>query len=90
MPSLPITSAVVHPIVLLSTVDHFNRVAKDTRKRVVGVLLGEARKGEVDVVNSFAIPFEEEDANSSIWFLDHNYLENMAAMFKKVAGIDLH
>ena len=31
---------VVHPIVLLSVVDHFNRVAKDTKKRVVGMLLG--------------------------------------------------
>jgi len=79
-----ITKVVVHPLVLLSTVDHFNRVAKDTKKRVVGVLLGEVRKGEVDVTNSFAIPFEEDESNPSIWFLDHNFLENMGAMFKKV------
>lgn len=32
---------VVHPLVLLSIVDHYTRVAKDTNKRVVGVLLGE-------------------------------------------------
>jgi hypothetical protein len=32
---------VVHPTVLLSVVDHYNRIAKDTKKRVVGVLLGE-------------------------------------------------
>jgi 26S proteasome regulatory subunit N8 len=32
---------VVHPTVLLSIVDHYNRVAKDTQKRVVGTLLGE-------------------------------------------------
>ncbi len=55
--------------------------------RVVGVLLGEIRKGEVDVTNSFAVPFEEEDSNTNIWFLDHNYLENMSAMFKKVNGM---
>ncbi len=36
---------IVHPIVLLSVVDHYNRVAKDTRKRVVGVLLGETSQG---------------------------------------------
>jgi len=31
----------VHPLVLLSVVDHFNRVAKMAKnKRVVGVLLG--------------------------------------------------
>jgi len=79
-----ITKAVIHPLVLLSTVDHFYRAAKDTKKRVVGVLLGENRKGEVDITNSFALPFEEEESNPSIWFLDHNYLENMFAMFKKV------
>lgn len=44
----------VHPLVLLSVVDHYNRVAKDTKKRVVGVLLGSVSKGEVDVSNSFA------------------------------------
>ena len=38
-------------MVLLSTVDHYNRVAKDTRKRVVGVLLGSKYKGTVDVTN---------------------------------------
>jgi 26S proteasome regulatory subunit N8 len=48
------TSVVVHPLVLLSTVDHYNRVAKDTKKRVVGVLLGESHKGKVDVTNSYA------------------------------------
>jgi 26S proteasome regulatory subunit N8 len=37
-----------------STVDHYNRVAKDSRRRVVGVLLGETFKGRVDVTNSFA------------------------------------
>ena len=50
----PPTSVVVHPLVLLSTVDHYNRVAKDTRKRVVGVLLGETFKGTLDITNSFA------------------------------------
>jgi hypothetical protein len=52
-PNLP-TSVVVHPLVLLSTVDHYNRVAKETRKRVVGVLLGTVSKGVVDVTNSYA------------------------------------
>lgn len=45
---------VVHPLVLLSVVDHYNRVAKDSKKRVVGVLLGESYKGRVDATNSFA------------------------------------
>ena len=125
--------------VLLSVVDHYNRVAKDTSKRVVGVLLGSrskmdssgAAKGEfseestaeekenfahlstntdgeagrndeeeedvgtalneeggpgtvVDITNAFAVPFEEDSRESSIWYLDHNYLEDMYAMFRKV------
>ena len=41
---------VVHPLVLLSVVDHYNRVAKDTRKRVVGVLLGESYKARLRCV----------------------------------------
>ena len=49
-----IKEVVVHPLVLLSVVDHYNRVAKDSKRRVVGVLLGEAYKGRVDVTNSFA------------------------------------
>ena len=77
---------VLHPLVLLSVVDHYNRVARDTKKRVVGVLLGNTHKGEVDVSNSFAVPFEEDEQDQSIWFLDHSYLENMFALFKKVNG----
>ena len=45
---------VVHPLVLLSIVDHYNRVARDTRKRVIGVLLGSSSRGVVDVTNSYA------------------------------------
>jgi 26S proteasome regulatory subunit N8 len=31
-----------------------------------------------------AVPFEEDEKDPSIWFLDHSYLENMFRMFKKV------
>lgn len=33
-----------------------------------------------------AVPFEEDDKDPGIWFLDHSYLENMYRMFKKVNG----
>lgn len=75
---------VVHPLVLLSVADHYNRVAKDTKKRVVGVLLGSRTKTTVDITNSFAVPFEEDLNNPKVWFLDHNFLESMFWMFKKV------
>ncbi|KAJ2518293.1 proteasome regulatory particle subunit [Coemansia sp. RSA 1939] len=88
MPGLELTSnptkVVVHPLVLLSVVDHYNRVAKNTKKRVVGVLLGQADSTSVNVANSFAVPFEEDEKSPSVWFLDHNYIETMRDMFKKV------
>lgn len=83
MPAIP-DKVVLHPLVLLSVVDHYSRVAKDSRKRVIGLLLGELSKGTVDVSNSFAIPFEEDENDPNIWFLDHSYLEQMFKMFKKV------
>ncbi|KAI4464730.1 eukaryotic translation initiation factor 3 subunit f-related [Holotrichia oblita] len=88
MPSQEVTTSkvVVHPLVLLSVVDHFNRMSKiGNQKRVVGVLLGCWRaKGVLDISNSFAVPFDEDDKDKSVWFLDHDYLENMYGMFKKV------
>lgn len=83
VPALP-ELVVVHPLVLLSTVDHYNRVAQDTNKRVVGVLLGTTVKGKVDITNTYAVPFEEDQKDPKVWFLDHCYHENMYTMFRKV------
>lgn len=81
-----IEKVVVHPLVLLSVVDHFNRTSKvGNVKRVVGLLLGCLKKGGVlDISNSFAIPFDEDDKDKNVWFLDHDYMESMYNMFKKV------
>merc|ERR1719234_414904 len=77
---------VVHPLVLLSVVDHFSRMGKiGNQKRVVGLLLGSwSSKGILDIANSFAIPFDEDDKDRDVWFLDHEYLETMYNMFRKV------
>lgn len=37
-----------------------------------------------NLVSLFVVPFEEESDDPSVWFLDHNYVENMNDMFKKV------
>ena len=73
---------VVHPLVLLSVTDHFTRVGKTGSGRVVGILLGKWTMGgtELDVSNSFALPFDEDSKDSNIWFLDHDYLESMFAV----------
>merc|ERR1711865_1311617 len=75
---------VIHPIVLLSVVDHYNRVAKGTTKRVVGTLVGEVTDLKLHITNCFAVPFEEDPRDPQVWFLDHNFHETMFAMFKKV------
>ncbi len=81
-----ISSVVVHPLVMLSVTDHYKRVAMNTKKRVVGMLLGHSHKGRVDVVNSFAVPFAEDPTDPKVWFLDHFYLDKMYKMFRKVAS----
>lgn len=78
------TTVVVHPLVLLSVVDHYNRSCKETKNRAVGVLLGSWHGNRLDVANSFAVPFEEDDKNPEVWYLDHDYLSTMFAMFRKV------
>ena len=77
----------VHPLVLLSVADHHARaVSRGSTKRVVGILLGQDTGTTVNVANSFGIPFEEDEKDSKTWFLDHNYIEGMWEMFKKVNG----
>ena len=36
------------------------------------------------VADGHTVPFEEDEKDPSVWFLDHNYIEGMNDMFKKV------
>nr|CCC94461.1 putative 26S proteasome regulatory subunit [Trypanosoma congolense IL3000] len=81
----------VHPLVLLSLVDHFARVNKKAGKerRVAGLLLGRHLRlpdgtQVLDINNSFAVPFDEYPNNPDVWFLDTNYAEEMFSMFRRV------
>lgn len=108
------SSVIVHPLVLLSAVDHYARVygvplpssfdekyqSSKSRKRAVGILLGNyaaSRDGQitVNVASSYAgifghfyciVPFEEDDKNPEIWYLDHNFHEAMYELCRKVNG----
>ena len=84
-------TVVVHPLVLLSVVDHYYRMGyKDAQdRRVVGVILGESDKGRVVVTNSFAIPYEEDPRDPGVFYLDHDYLEFMYSMFRKVRMLQI-
>lgn len=82
--SLSHNNITVAPLVLLSVLDHFNRTNTPSDKRCVGVILGDASGTTVTVASSFALPFEEDEKNPDVWFLDHNYIENMNEMCKKI------
>lgn len=75
---MPLEKATIAPLVLLSVVDHYKRVSAP---RVVGVLLGTSGSSVVNITNSFAIPFEENEEN---FFFDTSYLQNMFELFYKV------
>ena len=61
-------------------------MARSSSKRVVGVLLGQDNGKVINVANSFAVPFEEDEKDSKTWFLDHNFIDSVWEMFKKVNG----
>ena len=33
------------------------------------------------------MPFEEDERDPRTWFIDHNFIEDMVTMFKKVNGV---
>jgi len=72
------TNVIIHPLVLLSVVDHYNRVAKNTKKRVVGVLLGQWNPDNtVNVANSYASMYiyifeGSQYINLFYWFMIHS------------------
>lgn len=83
------SEVVVHPLVLLSVGDHYNRLTVKTHdSRVVGALLGTRTGSTVDITNSFAVPFEEDPTNPDVWFLDHTYLSTMLWLFKRINNND--
>lgn len=82
--SVPYEQVVVAPLVLLSVLDHHKRTSTPDNKRCLGVILGDSSSSTVRINNCFALPFEEEEKNPDVWFLDHNYIENMNEMCKKI------
>jgi 26S proteasome regulatory subunit N8 len=83
-----IAKVIVHPLVLLSVVDHFNRVSSTQKpSRVMGLLLGNVKPDKtLDIANSFAVPFDEWPNDPKTFFVDAEYLEAMFQMFYKVAA----
>ena len=82
--AIDIKRVAVHPIVLLSIADHHNRIVNNRTKRVIGILLGDVYQGQVNVLQCFAIPFEEDIDNPNIFFVDTNFIDEMFKLHKKV------
>jgi 26S proteasome regulatory subunit N8 len=88
------TAVDIHPLILLSVVDHYARMNAKVQqnRRVVGLLLGsykknprDASKGTVlDINNCFGVPFDEDPKDPAVWFFDTNYADEMYKMYKKV------
>jgi translation initiation factor 3 subunit F len=70
----------LHPVVVLSILDHFKRRNQD-QTRVVGTLLGERRGNKVFVKNSFPVPHIEGDDQVAV---DMDYHNNMLKLHQRV------
>lgn len=54
----------IHPVVILSILDHFTR--RTNGDRVIGTLLGEQKEGLVEIKNSYPVPHKEEDEDIGV------------------------
>jgi len=75
----------VHPVVLFSIVDSFERRNEDAR-RVIGTLLGVCDKNTVEITNCFTVPHNESDDEVAI---DIEFAKNMYELHKKVNPAEL-
>lgn len=58
----------IHPVVLFSIVDGYERRSEDA-KRVIGTLLGSVDKASVEIRSSFGVPHNEsEDEVIKVFF----------------------
>ena len=73
-------SVQVHPVVLLSVLDHFSR-RNETQKRVIGTLLGCIKGNVVEVKSCFPIPHNETEDQVAI---DTDYHNTMKQLHEKV------
>ncbi|XP_077967939.1 eukaryotic translation initiation factor 3 subunit F-like [Styela clava] len=70
----------VHPVVLFTIIDSFER-RKEDAKRVVGTLLGTVDANAVTVTNAFCVPHTESDDEVAF---DMEYAKNMYDLHRKV------
>uniref|UniRef100_F7A5A0 Eukaryotic translation initiation factor 3 subunit F n=2 Tax=Ciona intestinalis TaxID=7719 RepID=F7A5A0_CIOIN len=70
----------VHPVVLFSIIDSFER-RKEDAKRVIGTLLGTVDANAVTITNTFCVPHTESDDEVAF---DMEFARNMYDLHRKV------
>eukprot|EP00697_Spironema_sp_BW2_P017135 gnl/Spiro4/8700_TR4551_c0_g1_i1.p1 gnl/Spiro4/8700_TR4551_c0_g1~~gnl/Spiro4/8700_TR4551_c0_g1_i1.p1 ORF type:complete len:310 (+),score=96.68 gnl/Spiro4/8700_TR4551_c0_g1_i1:41-970(+) len=78
--SAPPSLVQIHPVVLLSILDHHTRRAEQSG-RVIGTLLGFAHDGTIEVRDSFPVPCQE---NSEQVALDMNFLHSLHELHQRI------
>nr|XP_033781320.1 eukaryotic translation initiation factor 3 subunit F [Geotrypetes seraphini] len=91
-PSPPVTTAVlngsvvkVHPVVLSSIVDSYER-RNEGAGRVIGTLLGTVDKHSVEVTNCFSVPHNESEDEVAV---DMEFAKNMYDLHRKVSSSEV-
>ncbi|XP_030043902.1 eukaryotic translation initiation factor 3 subunit F [Microcaecilia unicolor] len=92
VPSPPVTAAVlngsvvkVHPVVLSSIVDSYER-RNEGAGRVIGTLLGTVDKHSVEVTNCFSVPHNESEDEVAV---DMEFAKNMYDLHRKVSSSEV-
>uniref|UniRef100_A0A8C5MZ76 Eukaryotic translation initiation factor 3 subunit F n=1 Tax=Leptobrachium leishanense TaxID=445787 RepID=A0A8C5MZ76_9ANUR len=74
----------VHPVVLASIVDSFER-RNEGAARVIGTLLGTIDKHSIEVTNCFSVPHNESEDEVAV---DMEFAKNMYELHKKVSSTE--
>ncbi|XP_071842164.1 eukaryotic translation initiation factor 3 subunit F-like [Apostichopus japonicus] len=75
----------VHPVVLFSIVDSFER-RSDENCRVIGTLLGTNIHGSIEVTNCFCVPHNESEDEVAV---DMEFAKNMYDLHRKVNPVEM-
>ncbi|CAG0881130.1 unnamed protein product, partial [Darwinula stevensoni] len=73
-------SVSVHPVVLLTIVDSYER-RNEHAQRVIGTLLGTMDKGKVEITNCFSVPHNESDVEVAV---ELDFAKDMYELYHKV------
>jgi translation initiation factor 3 subunit F len=74
----------IHPLVILSILDHYTRRASGDR--VIGSLLGEQKEGVIEIKNSFPVPHKEGDEDIAV---DVEFHKSMLELHRTVYPTDI-